>query len=272
MSNFQVSNPTATEIDLSLLMNIPAREYQTTRTHLQGGKEATPNVTQKVENAEQCQAACVSHGTNCVTWVYAKNGSTCSFYDVMTLNSFDADKQSGIHGNWVNEAVPGMQSGCLTYQTPGTSGPSGNISSCPIQADGTKVSMATGNFLQELWPKFKANGHFDNSNLDATGLHGATAIQTTLPPYSNKTVTFIMAWNYPHRDFIKNTPGNQYSLFYPNTQSVAGYMDQNLLHIVRNISALHNAFTSSSLQPFLQDIFINSLSHIRSAMWFGDGR
>ena len=272
MSNFQVNNPTGTEIDLSLMMNVPAREYQTTRTHLQGGKEATPNVTKKVKNAEQCQAACVSHGANCVTWVYAKNGSTCSFYDVMTLNSFDADKQSGIHGNWVVEAVPGMQSGCLTYQTPGTSGPSGNISSCPTQADGAKVSMAAGNFLQELWPKFKADGHFDSGNLDATGLHGATAIQTTLPPHSNKTFTFIMAWNYPHRDFVENTPGNQYSLFYPDTQSVASYMDQNLLHIVENISALHNAFTSSSLQPFLQDIFINSLSHIRSAMWFGDGR
>ena len=146
-----MNNPTATEIDLSLMMNVPAREYQTTRTHLQGGKGATPSVTQKVENAEQCQAACVSHGTNCITWVYAKTGSTCFFYDVMTLNSFDANTQSGIHGNWVNEAV----SGCLTYRTPGTSGPSGNISSCPTQADGTKISMATGNFLQELWQNSK---------------------------------------------------------------------------------------------------------------------
>ena len=254
------------------MMNIPTHEHQTQRTHLQGGQSATPKESNKSKSAEDCRESCIMQGAKCLTWTYDKDVSVCYLYDVVALNTYNASKQSGLNGKWLVEDVPGMPVGCLTYNTPGATGPSGNISSCPVMSEGGKVSTATGNFLEDLWPKFKTNGHFDSKKPYATGLHGATAIQTMIPPHQNKTFTFIMAWNYPYRDFVNNTPGNQYSLFYPNTQSVAQYMNTNLLNVVRNISALHSAFTSSSLKPFLQDIFINSLSHIRSAVWFGDGR
>ena len=251
------------------MMNIPTREYQTDRSHLQGGQSAKPRESNLSKSAEECHQSCTTEDW-CVTWVYDKNSSVCNLYDVVALNNYDANKQSGLNGKWFVEGVPGMSWGCLTYHTPGTFGPGGNISSCPVMPEGGKISMATGSFLQDLWPKFKSSGNL--GGLRRPGLHGATTMQTLVPPYQNKTFTFIMAWNYPHRDFVNITPGNQYSHFYPNTQSVAEYMNTNLLNIVHNISALHSAFTSSSLKPFLQDIFINSLSHIRSAMWFGDGR
>ncbi len=49
-------------------------------------------------------------------------------------------------------------------------------------------------------------------------------------------------------------------------------MSGSLESVVRNITTLHGAFFNSSLPEFLQDIYINSLSHIRTAAWFADGR
>lgn len=252
------------------MMNIPGKEYQTTRSHLQGGKTANASFTQKAQTSTDCNDLCSKHG-KCLTWVFDKNSSTCFLYETINLNSYNGSTESGLKGNWY---FPYEASGCLTFSVPGTSPPSGNITSCPVQSEGVNISSVLYRLFENLWADFRINGRFAASTKPSNSemLHGANAMNMLIPPHGNKTVTFIMTWNYPHRDFKTETPGNQYSLFYPSTEDAASYMNTDLLNIVRNISALHDAFTSSSLAPFLQDIFINSLSHIRSAIWFRDGR
>lgn len=169
----------------------------------------------------------------CFAWSFNTTSLTCNQYNVTTLNTFDEEMQSGLPGNWVREPVATLPAGCLTFSVPGTAPPSGNISSCPGNNPGATVSMATGDSFPDLFARFKAQGNLNETSRQGQGrrarsgtsapwtLHGATCAETVVPPGGSVTLTFLLVWNYPYRDFLLINPGNFYSTLLPNTASVA---------------------------------------------------
>ncbi|XP_019852028.1 PREDICTED: uncharacterized protein LOC109581956 [Amphimedon queenslandica] len=66
--------------------------------------------------------------------------------------------------------------------------------------------------------------------------------------------------------------GNFYTNLFKDSVDVAQKLGSDLSTTVSDIANLHTPFMKSSLPITLQDMLINSLSHVRSAFWLNDGR
>ena len=236
--------------------------------------KATVSGTKTTQNATECFQACVENhlSSNCLTWTFDNATKICYLYDApqLNLNTFNTTAQSGYAGTWYKT----QDRKCANYRVSSDSvGPSGDIATCALNDDviNYDVTFTTGNATSDILEAFAAHGVLDN-NAHTKGLNGASAMRFTLRPGESKTATFLLAWHFPNRDFMGKTMGNRYAGFYPSLEHVVTHVAGRLPVIAQDIAMLHAAFTNSSLDPFLQDILINSLSHIRSAMWFGDSR
>ena len=236
--------------------------------------KANISATQKVLNSTECFHVCVANTVtkNCLTWTFDNATKLCYLYEspLMNLNNFNDTAQSGLIGTW--SKVPGID--CLNYHVASPSvGPSGDIATCVLaNSNDTRPSFTASNDLSDLLNTFSEKDLLSNIGSQGTGLHGASSQTFSLDAEQSKTVTFLLAWYYPNRDFFGGTLGNQYMHFFGSIGDVAGYVRNSQHRIVHDISMLHGAFMNSSMGTFLQDIFVNSLSHIRSALWFGDSR
>uniref|UniRef100_A0A1X7UVT0 Uncharacterized protein n=1 Tax=Amphimedon queenslandica TaxID=400682 RepID=A0A1X7UVT0_AMPQE len=65
---------------------------------------------------------------------------------------------------------------------------------------------------------------------------------------------------------------NFYTNLFKDSVDVAQKLGSDLSTTVSDIANLHTPFMKSSLPITLQDMLINSLSHVRSAFWLNDGR
>ena len=99
-------------------------------------------------------------------------------------------------------------------------------------------------------------------------------MRVKLNPAVATTLLITLGWYYPHRDHYGVIYGNQYQHSYQHAQDAAwGLLPPKQRHteltqVLQDIRKLHTSFYSTSLPAWLADQLINSLSHVRSAMWF----
>jgi non-lysosomal glucosylceramidase len=109
-----------------------------------------------------------------------------------------------------------------------------------------------------------------------TGAHGAIVMTASVPAATNATLTITFGWNFPARDHFGKVFGNYYkNLFASSAEAAFGVVAPSarggaLAEVVADILAMQSPFHTSSLDPWLQDHLVNSLSHIRTAMWFDE--
>ena len=126
------------------------------------------------------------------------------------------------------------------------------------------MSLGISDDFTELWSQFASTGRFETPKEGQNyNVNGAASVSATLAPGETKTLTIIMAWYYPNRDFQGKVFGNFYANILPNSQFVAEIVSSKLVAVVADIKNLHLPFFDSSLPDFLSDMYINSLSHIR---------
>ena len=171
-------------------------------------------------------------------------------------------------GSWAYDAV----SQCLTLTRPGTGGSNGDMSIC-TSSETSQAAVSFGTY------DAGAGAFVDLSagklNGVATGANGAIAITAkAVTASSSTTLTITFGWNFPARDHFGKVFGNYYkNLFASSAEAAFGKVvpaarGAALSNMVGDILHMQQPFHNSSLDPWLQDHLVNSLSHIRTAMWF----
>ena len=264
-----VTNPSKTDtVDVSLLLNMPlGMEKMTTRQH-PADKSKYQNTNSHLaefssSSAEECFDYCNQY-TGCQTWNFIVSKGSCTLDSSVKLNTFDEDSVSGLKGFWVNEEINSNIS-CVTLIREGNLGPHGNISVCPnSDSHEKKMSFGVADNIADIWNDFEEHGYLTNNLSEKnSNIHGAATINMTLAPGQTDHMSIVLAWHYPHRDFVGAIKGNHYAKLFPDSNAVAKKLSEEKEDIIRNIFSVHRSLQSSSIPTFLQDLYINSLSHIR---------
>ncbi|XP_023931770.1 uncharacterized protein LOC106167159 [Lingula anatina] len=272
-----MKNPSKTnKVDAAFMLNLPLGiEKMQDRSYVEGTLESEEALT--VTNDLQCMKLC-SSVKECGTWTFQEDTKSCVLYTSVNLNRFNPQRSSGVKGFWqVHET--GGNLNCISLVRECNVAPCGNLSICAssLNNQGVATSFGSADDVMDLWNDFAANGKFTKTAVTPESgalpnMHGAMALSTTLQPGKEKSVTLILSWYYPNRDFKRRIYGNFYKHLFADSIDVAQQMAVALPHTIGNITLMQNSLFNSSLPEFLQDIYVNSLGHIRSAFWLADGR
>eukprot|EP01064_Diplonema_japonicum_P033224 TRINITY_DN64_c1_g2_i1.p1 TRINITY_DN64_c1_g2~~TRINITY_DN64_c1_g2_i1.p1 ORF type:complete len:965 (+),score=272.99 TRINITY_DN64_c1_g2_i1:68-2962(+) len=207
---------------------------------------------------EQCQQLC-NFDTRCLTWNHA--AGQCAMQKDVPLYAFEDGTSSGTKASWskagsgitVNKAVSGPTAGNYT-----------------LQATGGEVTVGTGDF-QDLWAQFQANGKLDNT-VAANGGHGAIAVNTDVAAGETVVLTVVLGYYFPSHNYLSQSLGNYYTMYVKDSNDAALTLANDLLPTLKDIAAIHDPVLKSTLPVWMRDTLIGTLHHVRSAMWFHDGR
>jgi len=102
------------------------------------------------------------------------------------------------------------------------------------------------------------------------------AVGTTIGPSQSITLSIVVAWHFPDRDFYGAILGNYYANLWDNSFEVAAELaaQGRLSKVVRDINA-HHAVIAHPRNPtpvWLKDMLVNQWSHFHMLMWYRDGR
>ena len=219
-------------------------------------------------SASDCLRSCNGNAA-CMSWNFDRAAGTCTLQRDAPNMFYALGTDCGLRGAWTYDST----GSCLTLTRPGAGGSNGGMSLCASTAT-SDSSAAFGTYdggggaFVDL-----EGGKGLNSDLDSA--HGAVVVTAKVPPASNATLTITFGWHFPERDHFGKTFGNFYkNLFVDSADAAFGPLAAGaprtaaLAAVVTDILAMQTPFHGSSLEPWLQDHLVNSLSHIRTAMWF----
>ncbi|CAF1591372.1 unnamed protein product [Adineta ricciae] len=203
-------------------------------------------------------------------WQILNNNPTCLLYSDVPYNEYLSGHVSGVRGQWSFDK-PGL----LVLDRPGSATANGQFLLWPYLSSNRTMSATIDNNIENLLNKFAENGRWsdDTPIQQSAGVHGAVSISTTLQPGEQQTLSILFAWYFPHHFWLDLPLDNYYSLLFTNVIDVAKSIgnEEQLEVIVNDILSLHNIYSNSSLPDYLIDSLINSVSHMRSAMYFSNG-
>jgi len=178
-------------------------------------------------------------------------------FDDVRMNGHHDGFMAGIKGEW------SVVDNCITLNraAPGSSA-NGNISLCVFSDQEITPSFGTANDYFTLWQQFAAEGTLSGAS-SGSYVTGAASASVKVGPKQTAEITIVLGWSFPDRDFLGLQVGNYYSHLVSDSIDAANLLGGDLASAVMDIHALHYPFFSSSMPAFLQDMLINSLSHIR---------
>ena len=219
------------------------------------------------------QAACLrSCNANpaCNSWNFNTTRGTCGLQGNAPNVYYARGNDCGLRGRWAYDKA----SQCLTLDRPGSGGSNGNMSICGSVAGVPSASVSYGTYDEAsgAFVDLGTSAAVLNGELD--GANGALVVSAKLAPLTNATLTITFGWYFPERDHFGKTFGNFYrNLFDSAVDAAFGNVapakrGDALAGVVADVVAMQGPFHRSSLEPWLQDHLVNSLSHVRTAMWF----
>lgn len=249
---------------ISFMMNLPtAIEPDMIRRGTALGQPGPAN------SSAACLAACNANPA-CLSWKYGRDSALCTLQKDAPNVFYELGNDAGLRGSWGYDAA----SQCLTLNRPGGGGSNGEMSLCATAggAAAATSSVTFGTYDAGVGA-FAALGD-GPLNGALSGANGTVAISATVPPNGEATFTITFGWYFPERDHFGNVFGNYYkNLFGGAAEAAFGKLPPAgrgtaLAEVVGDILSMQQPFHNSTLDPWLQDHLVNSLSHIRTAMWF----
>ena len=233
------------------------------------------NLVQEVPSDSylQCVPIC-DQNPQCASWIWQiiDNKPTCVLFSDVGNNMFVSGQAGGVRGQWTYD-----QSGPLILDRPGNMSANGQYVLWPFVSSDTTMSAVVDNDITNILSNFSAHGGwFQQTKINGPGVNGAVSISTKLQPGEKKTLSILFGWYFPHHNWLDLPLDNFYSLLYNNVTAVGQSLgvdkdDTQLNSVIKDISTLHNIYLNSSLPDYLVDSLINSVSHMRSAMYFANG-
>lgn len=252
----ELNNTAEASVNASFLFNLPLALEENMRRVASKTQQQPAAAT-----AADCWRACTAAAT-CTSYTFdASQGCLLGMDATTPLNVYSANSTSGVPGSW------SVNGSCLTLNRRTGQGAQGNASLCIQDAQAT-VKYFSADTAAGIFSAFSSG-----QSTALQGAYGAVGIQATVAPQSVRQLTLAFSWFFPHRDYLGEDIGNQYGYREWNSSIDVGQAALTAApRIVGNITAMHNVLFHSSLPLWLQDVMVNSLSHIRSAWWTRDGR
>ena len=194
----RINNPTRKSVQVSFMLNLPLGIQPDTK------RLGRPDKTIKSTNVIQCSRACIEN-KQCMSWQMAKENKTCQLFSQVPPHAWHTGFISGQKSTWT------AHDSMLTLNRPGNYPQSGNTT---IATGGKRVSpsfMVSDSF-EQIWKQFEEHGYLvSTSKTFGSGFHGATAVNVTVKPGEERTLTLVLGWFYPNRDFTGMLYINNYS-------------------------------------------------------------
>lgn len=264
---FRINNPTEKTVNVSLMFNLPLGIQ--TDTARQG--ESYKYIQMSTVNSTICSKACASD-PKCFSWQTETKNKTCLLFNKTFPHYWKPGFTSGQKNTW--KAHDSM----LTLNRPGNYPQSGNTTI--VTEKSHSPSFMVSDSFGQIWKQFSTHGYLQSTAKSfGGGFHGATAINVTVGPGDEETLTMVLGWYYPNRDFTVEIVGNYYSNIFKSSEEAALLVSSDLASTLQSISYWHSSMmidtTKESVQTlpeWLQDVLVNGLSFWRSGLYLRDGR
>jgi uncharacterized protein (DUF608 family) len=235
-----VENPAATDQSVAFMLNLPFGAWTDC------ARSSSNATIVAVADHIGCMNACIAAAA-CHSWEWRPG--QCALNADVPLTFHSAGSYCGV------KAARGwrVDSGSLTRSTyPEERGPSmGDMTLRPVPADGVVASFASAHDPAALYAAFAANGTFPDGAVSSTDVgNGAVALSTTVAAGATKTLSIVMAWHFPDRDFSGQLLGNMYAEFWTDSVAVATELgsEPKLASVVEDINS-HHACVASPENP-----------------------
>ncbi|CAF3641209.1 unnamed protein product [Rotaria socialis] len=267
--SLNIENPNDYSISVDFMFNVPL-SVQIDQTRL--SKNVIRQIT--TNTYAECLSFCDQNNL-CASWNWfiTDNQNTCLLYSDIGNNVYLNGHVSGVRGQWTYN-----QTGPLVLNRPGKMTANGQYLLWPMLSSDQTMTATIDNDINNLLSNFSTNGGwFQQTEIEGSAAaNGAVSISTKLQPGEKKTASILFAWYFPHHYWLDLPLDNYYSLLFNNVTDVGKSLgidktDGQLKIIVKDILTLHNIYFNSSLPDYLVDSLINSVSHMRSAMYFSNG-
>ncbi|XP_068694647.1 uncharacterized protein [Montipora foliosa] len=263
--SLRIKNPTENTVQVSFLLNLPLGIQPDTQ------RLGKPYASFKDLNATQCANLCV-HGLECMSWQVVTENQTCLLFNDVPLHAWKPGITSGQKSTWTTH------DSMLTLNRPGSYPQSGNTTI--LTEMGARSSFMVSDSFAEIWKQFTEHGYLPLSQKSQeNGFYGAASVRSSINSGKEQTLTLVLGWFYPNRDFTGEILGNYYGNLFQSSEEVSLYFSSELPSTLESITAWHASMivssSSSSVQTlpvWLQDVLVNGLSFWRSGMYFRDGR
>ena len=266
--SLNVKNPNPYPISVDFMFNAPlSAQIDQARTSNQVIQESASN------NFSECVSLC-DLNSKCASWQWqlVAQVPTCVLYGDVQYNAFLDGHVSGVRGQWTYD-----RSGPLVLDRPGTTSSSGQFVLWPFNVTGQSMTATVDNDLNNILTTFaNSGGWFETTTIKQAAVHGAVSVSAVLQPGEKTTLSILFAWYFPHHYWLDLPLDNYYSSMFTNVTDVGRAVgvdkdDSQLKVVVQDILNVHNLYLNSSLPDHLVDSLINSVSHMRSAMYFTNG-
>lgn len=131
------------------------------------------------------------------------------------------------------------------------------------------ATFYTADSLEDLYHQFHTGHH---SSIQSHGYLAAISLDVLLQPNESIALPIILTWYFPHHNYLNEKLDNYYTLLWKDSEDVYQFVDKDIPSVVHGIQNHHEAIMTSTLPDWLKDTLINSVSHMRYAMYFSDGR
>ena len=186
---FRINNPTEKTVSVSLMFNLPLGIQ--TDTARQG--ESYKCIQMSTVNSTICSKACASD-PKCFSWQTETKNKTCLLFNKTFPHYWKPGCTSGQKNTW--KAHDSM----LTLNRPGNYPQSGNTTI--VTEKSHSPSFMVSDSFGRIWKQFSTHGYLQSTAKSfGGGFHGATAINVTVGPGDEETLTMVLGWYYPNRDF-----------------------------------------------------------------------
>ena len=185
----RIKNPTQKSVQVSFMLNLPLGIQTDTKRH---GK---PTKSFKVSNPDptSCSKMCADD-LECLSWQVDVKNKTCLLFDQVPPHSWQQGTISGQKNTWT------ACDSVLTLNRPGKYPQSGNTSI--VTEKGDNPSFMVSNSFGQIWKQFSEHGYLISTEKSfGAGFHGAASVNITVRPGKENTLTMVLGWFYPNRDF-----------------------------------------------------------------------
>eukprot|EP01064_Diplonema_japonicum_P033222 TRINITY_DN64_c1_g1_i1.p1 TRINITY_DN64_c1_g1~~TRINITY_DN64_c1_g1_i1.p1 ORF type:complete len:987 (+),score=326.97 TRINITY_DN64_c1_g1_i1:66-3026(+) len=249
-------NTGSTAQEVSAFFNLPAMNENTERH----GKVLS--VDPSATSPEACLSSC-NKASQCQSWEFSKAEKKCSLQADSRDYAFEDGTTSGTKALWKQGA-----GGCLTVNKPGMGPMNGNYSLCGT--GGSSLSAGTGTH-KDLWAQFAGTGKL-SGGVSTDAPHGAMAVSGTVASGDTLVLTITLGYFFPLHNYLDQVLGNQYANFFQDSEGPALELAADLVGTLADIHAIHRPILGSTLPTWMSDSLVATLHHVRSAMWYKDGR
>ena len=244
------TNKGSKSVNVASLFNLPTYNENIDRN-------GTVLSTFSTDSEVACMSKCTADAA-CGSWKLVKN--TCSLIKEMPYYAFMDGVNSG-----TPVTVSKKSPLCVGLDKRGNAAMSGGYTVC---GTGGKVTMGSGS--KKSFGQFSADGFLDNT----VGLDDSISLSVneTVAAGETVTLTIILGYYFPNHNYLNQMLGNQYTKLFTSATDSAEQLMSGLTDVVADALAIQNPLLKSTLPEWLSDTLIGQLHHMRSAMWFHDGR